>query len=395
MLFNSAPTDQRAGVAPIAFTLQTATGLSTPVTLRIRPEDLTRTEPQRVAVTQTLGRGVQGWEDNFGEGMPTLSISGNTGWRTAQGSGEDGAEAFLTLNKLISHDYPAAKQNAIDNGQDPSKVRLLYVDMLNGFTWVVSPSVFVLRRSKSRPLLFQYNINLTCLDTDVDNPLMILPFGGSVSSGLGALDDVISRIEGYGKDIEGWIKKAVDAKDQLLAPIANTVKTFVNMSNRVLNTVNGVISAGKNAINGTANDLIGMAGDIAKVGVNINRTLSDIVGLPDDLKHAFMRVSGAYQEAVCIFSNSLKPRKNYQAYDGLFGASNCSSTTGGSPASQYVNMNAFSLMNDNQKPITITSSARASITTLGNADPVLAPKDIQETNRHLNNINNGVIFNDE
>lgn len=395
MFLSNRPTDQRAGVKPIAFVLQTPSGLNSPVTLKLRPEDFTREEPLRSNVTQTLGRGVQGWEDQFGEGLPKLNISGHTGWRTAQGSGEDGAQAFETLNHLLVHAYPQAKQQAIDNGQDPRQVKLLYVDMLNNFTWVVSPSNFVLRRSKSRPLLFQYAVNLQCLDTDIDNPLMILPFSGSIFSGLSALNNVIKTIEDMGKEIEGWIQAAVDLKNAAIAPFAATVRLFTESANRIFNTVNSVIAAGQNAISGTANDLIGIAHDMARVGVNLNRTLSNIANIPDNIKQSFMRVSGAFQEVVCIFKNSLKPRKTYNNYDGMYGASNCSSTTGGSAGSLYVNSNAFALMDDKKTPVQLSSAAAGSVSELGNNDPVLAPKDIGELNRHLTTINNGITYNGE
>lgn len=387
------PTDQRAGVKPIAFTLQTPNGLSTPVTLKIRPEDLTRTESQRVTTTQTMGRGIVGWTDHFGAGLPTLNISGNTGWRTAQGSGMDGAQAFEELNKLVMEQYPEEVQRAIDNGRDPQGVKLLFVDMLDGFSWVVVPQQFVLRRSKSRPLLFQYTIQMQCISTDLENPLMVLPFSGSVFSGMKALNGVISSIEGFGSDIEGWIHTAVSIKDAALAPVSTTIRLFNESANRVFRTVNSVIATGKNAINGTANDLIGIAHDFAKVGMNVHRTISNIAGVPQDIRHAIMRVSGAYSEAFCIFNNSLKPRKNYQNYDGLFGASNCSSTSGGNGPSAYANTNAFALLNDKQSAVTLTADARASVSELGNADPVLKPKTENEINRLLISVNNGTQIN--
>ncbi|EIP9220979.1 hypothetical protein LT875_002425 [Salmonella enterica] len=393
-MFNSTrPTDQRAGVKPIAFTLQTANGLSTPVTLKIRPEDLTRTETQRTTTTQTLGRGIVGWVDHFGEGLPTLSIAGHTGWRTAQGSGEDGAQAFETLNQLIMHDYPEAVQNAINAGQDPSQVRMIFVDMLDNFSWVVVPQQFVLRRSKSRPLLFQYTMQLQCISTDIDNPLMILPFSGSVFSGLKALDGVISTFESFGGKVEDWIQEAVTAKDALIAPVARTVTAFTRSANRIFRTVNSVIAKGKNAINSTANSLISIASDVAKVGLNASRTLANIQGLPMDVQHALMRITGAYSEAWCIFNNSLKPKRTYENYDAMFGASNCSSTTGGNQPSRYANMNAFALMNDKQTPVTVTASAREAISELGNADPVLKPKSLAEWKRGLDDINSGVKVN--
>lgn len=392
MFTQTAPTDQRAGVRPIAFLLQKMGGFGTPVTLKIRPEDLTRNEPSRVNVTQTLGREVQGWVDNFGEGLPSCTISGHTGWRSSAGSGEDGAEAFETLNSLVQHEYHRAKQDAIDAGMDPATVKLLFIDMLDNFTWSVTPTQFVLRRSKSRPLLYQYNIALQAVSTDIDNPLMVLPFSGSIFAGLGALGSVVGEIEGYADDINGWIAEAVAFKDRALAPIGATIATFTDMSARVFGAVNSVIVNGENAISGTANDLIGFASDIARVGCNINRTVSAIAGIPDHIKASISAVGSAYSEAYCIFKNSLRPRETYQDFSGLYGASNCSSTTGGSPASIYAGVNAFELMQPERGPVMLTSNAQSSIMTLGNADPVLAPIDLREMNRHLNIINSGVTF---
>ena len=390
MFTRTVPTDQRAGVRPIAFLLQKMGGFGTPVTLKIRPEDLTRNEPSRVNVTQTLGRGTQGWVDNFGAGLPSVTISGHTGWRSSAGSGEDGAQAFETLNTLVQHDYHEAKQAAIDAGLDPSTVKLLFIDMLDGFTYSVTPTQFVLRRSKSRPLLFQYNIALQAVGTGIDNPLMILPFSGSFSMGLGALDSVIGRIEGFAGSVNGWISQAVALKDQVMAPIAQTVGTFVNQTARVFRAVQSVIATGENAVSSTANDLIGIASDLAKVGTNINRTFSDIAGVPAYIQSALGNVSAAYNELYCIFKNSLKKRKTYEDYADMFGASNCSSTTGGSAASIYADTNAFALMQPSRSPVVLTSGAMSSITTLGNADPVLAPVSLSEMDRHLRIINSGV-----
>ncbi len=386
-MFNTVrPTDQRAGVKPIAFVLQTDKGVQKSVTLKIRPEDLTRTEVQRVTTIQTMGREEIGWADNFGAGLPTLNIAGNTGWRSAQGSGMDGAQAFEELNTLVMETYPQKVQEAIDNGRDPQDVKLLFVDMLDDFSWVVVPQQFILRRSKSRPLLFQYTIQMQCVSTDIENPMVILPTKGDIPSGLKALDDVVSKIEGFGSDIEGWINDAVRYKDTMLQPIGNTVKRFTEASARIFKTVSGVISTGQNAINSVGDDLIGLASDFAQVGMNVNRTIGAIAGIPQDLRHSIMRVAGAYSEAFCIFNNSLKPRKSYQNYDGLFGASNCSSTSGGNAPSAYANTNVFAKMTEGKMDVGVNAGARAALKSVALQDPVLAPSPENETNRLLEEI---------
>lgn len=390
MFGQTAPTDQRAGVRPIAFVLQKGLSFGTPVTLKVRPEDLTRGEPSRISVNQTLGRVVSGWADNFGEGLPSVTIAGNTGWRSSAASGEDGAQAFETLNHLVAHEYHQAKQVAIDSGIDPATVRLLFVDMLDNFTWNVAPMRFDLRRSKSRPLLYLYNIQLQAISTEIDNPLMILPFAGNIPAGLGALGGVIGRIASFADKIKGWVAQAVAFKDKLLAPVANAVSTFTRMAHQVFGIVQGVVSSVKNAISSTANSLIGIARDLASVGTGIFRTLSSIASIPGHLKAALGRVAGAFNEVVCIFSNSLRPRKIYNNFDDMYGASNCSSTTGGRGASIYANSNAFSLMQMERGPVSVTSSAYSSISSISRGDPVLAPMPISELGRHVEQINSGV-----
>lgn len=385
-----APFDQRAGVRPIAFVLQNGEDFSDPVTLKIRPEDLTRTETSRATVTQTLGRGQQGWVDSFGEGLPSCRISGHTGWRASTASGEDGAAAFETLNWLIMKGYHQGKQDAIDAGSDPAEVKLLFIDMLDNFCWSVNPVVFELKRNKSRPLLFQYNIFLQSISTDVENQFIVMPFRGTMAGGLAAMGGVLGKLGSLLGSIKGWIAKAVAFKDALLAPIAGAIQKFTAMAHAVFGAVQDVVTDLKNGISSTANSLIGMAGDIASVGVGLYRTISSIAGIPGHLKSALSQVAGAFNEMACILANSLRPRKSYSDYDGLFGASNCSSTTGGRAPSMYVNTNAFDLMQTERSPISMSSGALSSISTLGGMDPILAPMPLQEIHRHVDLINNGV-----
>jgi len=124
--------------------------------------------------------------------------------------------------------------------------------------------------------------------------------------------------------------------------------------------------------------------------VNIFRTISSIASLPAHLKAALSRVGSAFNEAMCILRNSLRPRKTYDDYDSLYGASNCSSTSGGRGPSAYANMNAFSLMQMEKGPVELNSAAMASVSVLNRNDPVLAPMPIQEMGRHVDVINNGI-----
>jgi hypothetical protein len=390
MLQRPAPTDQRAGVRPIAFALQNGMSIGTPITLKIRPEDLTRNEPSRTAVHQTLGRTVTGWVDNFGAALPSVTISGHTGWRSTAGTQQDGVQAFLELNKLVHEDYHNAKQAAIDTGRDPATVKLIFIDMLDDFVWSVTPTTFQLRRSKSRPLLMMYSINLQAVSVDIDTPFMVLPFLPNLPAGLQALGRLISFLHSVSTSIQAWVAKAVSFKDKALAPIASTVAQFSALSLAVFTEVSAATSAINYGVNSTANSLIAIADDLASVGINVFRTIAAIDGVDSNTKQAISRVGAAYNEALCIFRNSLKPPKFYEEYTGLYGASNCSSTTGGRGPSAYSSSNVFGLMQNPKTPVSMTSAAQASAKVIVASDVVMDPLEIAEIGRLLSDVNSGV-----
>lgn len=391
MEYTPAPTDQRAGVRPIAFVMQKWGGdFYSPVTLKIRPTDLTKNEPSRSSVTQTLGKEISGWNDNFGKGLPTCTIAGHTGWRQSQATGLDGVMAFHQLNQLIAHEYHEAKQDAINHGADPDLVKLIFVDMLDDFCWSVVPMSFVLQRSKSQPLLMKYNIQLQAISTDVENPLRLVPEFGSFTTGIAALDAVLSKLRDFKEQVGAWVEAALAKKDALLKPIASTIKAFTTLSVAVLDTVGSSVTSIKSLIGGTANSLIGMAKDVATVGVNIFRTIASIQSLDPYLRTALSRVASAYNEVICIFSNSLRARKTYEEYEGLYGSSNCSSTTGGRPPSDLELSNAFEMMEEERPPVYASSAAQSSIASISRSDPVLRPMSIQEIGRNLQVINSGL-----
>ena len=76
------PKSQKAGDRPISFVLaEYSKSDIQEYKFVIRPEELSRMDPSRVTVHQTLGGERLGWADDFGQGLPTINISGHTGWR--------------------------------------------------------------------------------------------------------------------------------------------------------------------------------------------------------------------------------------------------------------------------------------------------------------------------
>jgi hypothetical protein len=392
MLVPNAPSDQSASIRPISFVLDDRGKLSQPVTLAIRPQDLTRSESSRATVNQTLGRQVSGWLDNFGEALPSVTLSGHTGWREIAGTGQDGLQHFGALNDLVQHQYHAAKQSAIDSGLDPAGVKLLFVDMLDDFAWSVVPMQFVLRRNKQSPLLYQYNIVLQAISTEVDTPVITLPFTGDPSIGVRSLGSALSRLSGYQSSIAGLVNAALSPVSSVLGSVSAAASAYVGMALNALSMVAGVVQGSNNLATASANQFIGVASDLAQVGTVAFRVLASTAGMSNDLQWQLSSVASAFNEVSCIFRNSLRTRTIYQDFDGLYGASNCSSTTGGRPESAYAGVNPFLLLRTDNSIATLNSAALNGIASINLSDPVLAPLAPAEIGRHLADIVGGVKF---
>lgn len=388
-------TDQRAGVRPISFVLNNAGELSAPVILSIRPEELTRTEPSRVAVHQTLGRGMSnqsanqspvGWVDNFGPGLPSISISGHTGWRTSAASGMDGAQAFEALNTLVMRRYHDAKQAAINSGVDPGLVKLLFIDLLDDIAWSVVPMQFVLKRSKSRPLLFQYQISLQALSTTVETVPVDMPELGSPSNGLLALDRTVTTLQESQSELAGLGDLGADFPSGLLSSATGFLGATVEVFASVQNALGGVDRAAQSQVNG----LLAVAGGIASAGLNAFRTINSAANLPANIAARLALVAQGYNELVCLLNNALRPKLVYEQYTGLYGASNCSSTTGGRPASPLAGANVFAALAPAAPLATLTTAASVSTAALAEMDCVLNPMSYDEIGRHFGNVTDGV-----
>jgi hypothetical protein len=385
MLPTTPPASQKN--RPISFVLDDR-AMKTPiqwVPLVVRPEDLTRTQPSRMSLHQTMGNPGEsiGWVDSFGAGLPTVSISGHTGWRQASGQDMDGAAQFQRLQAMVFDVYHLLRQAAVDNGANPADVKLLFVDELDSFSYEVIPMSFVLRRSKSRPLLMQYNIQMQAVSTVPEVPSKSVSGLGDVFSGLGALGGAL-------RNIANFIGKVVSGIRAFIGRAAAVVGKFVGVVVAVCNAVRSVVGSLVNGARGIANDLVGIARSMAVAGRNVFATIAAIASIPAELKHSVQRVGAAFNEVACILANSLGAKgKRYPNYSDVYGASNCSSTTGGRPASVLADTNVFDQMRPLNNPVVMSSAASASLAALERNDPVLAPMSIEEIARNAENVSAG------
>lgn len=350
-------TDQSAEARPIAFVLHdTVHGKQQEIfTLSIRPEDLVRSEPSNVNVVQTLGGA---WADVNGKGLATCTIAGTTGW----GAGDlpDGFEQFKKLHETVFDRYHELRAQASAEGKDPDGVKLIFSDGLDEFVWVIVPQNFNLRRNRARPLLSQYQISMTKLD---DSVAVVVPvIDRSSTASLSSLDGSIAKISNFAKNIKGQVAAA-------LGPITSGVKSLMRLTSTALSSVRALVAAGKNVVHSALAPVMEIAHGLTSVAVNVMGIVSSVKSLPMAVKRDFMEVKSALNNAMCLLRNSVKGQSLLPDYSSLYGASNCSSTSGGRPASIFSDRNVFPLLFPaSTSPVTMSAQAEAAVKTLASVD---------------------------
>lgn len=352
------------------------------VSLYIRPEDLTRTDPARTNVHQTLGGA---WADNFGIGLRTITISGHTGWKVGSSpknnEQRDGIGRFIELYENVFKQWHERRQAAINEGKNPDDVKLIFADQLDEFSFVVAPQNFTLRRSKSRPLLCQYQIVLTVLSERLDD----------VRDGDAPTPEERERtgLDSMLASVRELADHARDIKDHIDGKVVTPVRKFMDRTVEVYETVSDAVRAADDI----ADSLITVAQTTAAAGANIFRTIGIVFELPTYAKARVMEVASAYTNIFCVMRNALRSRSFYPDYTPLFGASNCSSTAGGDPISPLAGTNPFYIYapNSPQLPIQMSEQAQASLQALATTDVVLSPMTEAELTAALFDVAEGMV----
>ncbi|MEY8688429.1 MAG: hypothetical protein AB9M53_00935 [Leptothrix sp. (in: b-proteobacteria)] len=366
------PSSQQAADCPISFVLDDSTsgGAITSVSLVVRPEDLSRQDPSRLSVQQTLGGA---WADNFGAGLAQINISGHTGWHSIRGSGirgadADGVQRFQDLRETVFDRWHARRELATLFGLDPNGVKLIFADGLNKTASVVAPVSFTLRRSRSRPLLAQYQIGLVVLAPNLSlSPLLsTLPSligdkGPLLAAGLQSMALAADKITAYAGEVNSWVNKT----------LGEPVRAFMLQTAEVYRRVDTAVRS----INGVADSLIGVARDASRAGMNIMHSIAALANIPSQIKARVIDVATAFRSAYCALRAAVSNPRYYEDYNPLYGASNCSSTAGGRGQSQFVGTNTFAGIGGSQLAggVSITTAGASNLAVLASNDVVSSP----------------------
>jgi hypothetical protein len=392
MLTGQAPSSQKADVRPITFVLvdntQPGARLSSDrtITLYPRPEELTRASPSRVNVQQTLG--ATPWADDFGEGIGNIQISGHTGWRPPPNPStgtDDGAARYVALKTTIFDQWHTLRLQAVQSGVNPEDaVQLQFADSLNQFASTVVPMSFVLRRNRSRPLLYQYQISL--MEIGPVNP----------SSSQSAQQPTQAQQQATA------VASLQTSANEVSAAAANPA-TFVDISiaapiqgflTQAAGVFNAVVSA-ESTVAGVTNSMLSLATLTAQSGMNMFRTLTALpTVLTDEVMNTLMGIASSFSNAFCVLTRIIGQGPVFQDYSPLEGSSNCSSTNGGAPPSIFYGLNPFQYTNPTQiaDPATASSVAQQSMLTLANTDPVMDPLNQMQIGAAASAIAGGIVI---
>jgi hypothetical protein len=330
--------------------------------LYVRPEDLSRPEPSRLTVQQTLGGA---WADSFGRGVSTITLGGTLGWiGNLTTSGEDLFQELRTTVFKAWHDRRAA---VAKQGQDPATVSLYYMDSLDTISALVAPESFTLRRSKSSPLLIRYQIVLKVLDDSGGPDSIIDDITNALSNplkwiaGQAGLGNILTQIGSYVQEAQAVVGSAMTA-----------VTSFVNTGQSLIGAVEAIAGQAEGNFDALQSALLGTTAAFCQAGATAFNVYAADDTLDPTLRISVMALASNFNDAACTCINAFNSEQSFSSYDPLYGASTCSSTAGGdAPSTFTVNgQNPFETwFVPAQAPVTVTAAARAAIAAL-RADPI-------------------------
>lgn len=316
------------------------------ITLFVNPEEFSQTEPTRTTVTQTKGGA---FVDGFGMGLRTISIRGVTGFKDRDmGGGRrvSGHQHWLDLRDLIRDYTDKFKDDATNN-------KLRFYNWSDEEYWEVICNSFALLRNVQRPLLYQYNMQLTCLkpiaqkerkvtEEDAVSDYLLNP---PKRAGL-----ILNKIDASLSEVNGIINKTVDLSKfspgtqlfgELIAKGAQYFDSVSGVYKKIEDTIGDVSQFSKDLkmyVNGVSNFITKPFELVQGLAVSITNVISTIISAKE-VPHELAR---EFREMVCAIK--ALPESLFKGFTNpsLFeGASNCGTTLGIGEAPVSIYDNSF------------------------------------------------------
>ena len=260
----------------------------TSLTLPLYPQELMRNQAIRTSVTQSIGFSEDyqpvGIVDNWGMNAPKWTIKGHTGWvlRKIGNIEIDGYTAYIALYNFFVN-YQKENFHRIKSQKDKSKVNIVMFNWPDSFQdfWYVEPLAIPTKmRNISKPLYYQYEINL----------IGVKPFSNHEK-----VVDPIALIVG---DNESRIKAIHNVLDDKTTEL-NTYTDASYLPKKLQNSMTSVITEVKGIKDLIATNLSG----VKNVLTTVNNTITEIITFENDLKNAVTNVLSPIYDIVYIVND--------------------------------------------------------------------------------------------
>lgn len=330
-------------------------GVMEELTLSINPENFSQTEPARITVTQTKG-GM--FVDHFGAGVTTITIAGTTGYkhRVVQVSKdpnfaelESGQQEFLRLRKMYRDWMDNSTDPTAEGVSNPNPAQMRFHNWADNESYLVAINTFTLQRAVGRPLLYQYNIQLTVIRPLDEQEKRIEP---DVTDMLGDKD----RNSIFYNNLNNSLGYFVNVSKGVIPNLSDAMLTFANNLNKGLQYFDNALGVLQ-----PITTVFSQIGDFTRnLGMVVNG-IAKFISTPFDLVTGFaLSIEDIIESLSCVFlipHEAIRALRDLQCAllgipESLFvgfinpelfeGASNCGTTLGIPPAPVAIYPNSFS-----------------------------------------------------
>lgn len=391
---------------PFKLTMKRGTQLLSEYTFLINPESANYSFPSRSTVLQTLGGATI---DTFGIGVPTITLSGTTGWNVR--GNIDGFKAYKALQEFYElYQFEISReQQVIDFTKTfipfdriSGDVIVEYEDGPSRLTYNVHLQDLKINRTKSRPLLFPFTLVMRVLNIDDRRQRDALVTFDQYAAffSQGGLRSLLA-------DRSAETKDRLSALEPTRGLLPQAFQAVLDVGNDALETVDNLTSIGEDSIAMIQDSASFITGNIARVAASVRRvarTLQDFSDLPSNIATEFIStingVIQAFGDIECILQDFTNGRNLRPRIRLISGGDACSTILGAeTPDIRPVQgQNTFEELSSAGVPVEILDSVSLSTTALDSlsliesVDPVLEDYEGIDPVAELANAINGLVI---
>ncbi len=280
------------------------------VDLKINPSQYRVSEPTREGVTQTISGA---WVDYYGLGLPKITMSGTTGWRpstlstkktlgallgnialaasgisTAKPNPPTGLADFIYLRNRIFRTYAVLLQrlNVDFSKRIQTQLQLRFYAWDTQDYYVVLIDTFELSRNSARPLLYDYNIQMTVIGYVGDRQ--------EIKDYLAEYWKPTSRLSAISAALKRWKANAQLFQNSVNAfsrQLSDDINSFTNGISTLTDTVDAVVGGTSTFITLPFTTVTLIAAQARALGDFVAHVESVPTRLRDDLHNAIIEAS--------------------------------------------------------------------------------------------------------